>query len=115
MQGKANVLIVDDNIDMCRTMSLILRANGYNVDSAKDGTDAIEGVRQKQFDIVFMDIRMPRMNGVESYREIKKIRPETVVPTMVANREAVDGSEVDQIELEGVGRPVRIYRIEPKA
>lgn len=84
MQGKANILIVDDNIDMCKTMSLILRAGGYTVDTAKDGPDAIEGVRQEPFDIVFMDIRMPLMNGVESYKEIKKIRPETVVVMMTA-------------------------------
>ena len=67
----ASILIVDDNLSMCKTMSLILSRKGYSVKTAADGPEAIEKVREKSFDMIFMDIKMPVMDGVETYRRIK--------------------------------------------
>lgn len=80
----ASILIVDDNIGQCKTMSFILERNGYTVTSADNGPEAISIVEKSPFDIVFMDIKMPIMNGVETYKEIKKIRPGTKVIMMTA-------------------------------
>ena len=84
MEEKADVLIVDDNVSLCRTMSFVLGRQGYAVNTAQDGLEAIERVKERPFDMVFMDIKMPLMNGVETYRRIKKIRPEAVVMMMTA-------------------------------
>ncbi len=84
MGEKASILIVDDNISMCKTMSFILRHKGYSVISAYDGPEAIERVKEDPFDIIFMDIKMPSMDGVKTYKKIKKIRPEAVVVMMTA-------------------------------
>lgn len=84
MQEEASILIVDDNISLCKSMSFVLGRKGYTVNIAKDGLVAIEMVKQSSFDIIFMDIKMPLMNGVETYKEIKKIRPEAVVMMMTA-------------------------------
>ena len=46
--------------------------------------EAIERVKERAFDMVFMDIKMPLINGVETYKEIKKIKPEMVVIMMTA-------------------------------
>lgn len=81
---KASVLIVDDDAGLCKTMSLVLRRKGYAVTTAKDGPEALGMVRDRAFDIIFLDIKMPVMDGVETYRRIKKIRPETVVVMMTA-------------------------------
>ncbi len=81
---KANILIVDDNVSQCKTMSLILRRKGYAVATAHDGPEAIHWVQDRPFDMIFMDIKMPVMNGVETYRRIKEIRPEAVVVMMTA-------------------------------
>jgi DNA-binding NtrC family response regulator len=84
MKEKASILIVDDNASLCKTMSFVLRRQGYAVTTAKDGSEAIERVKENPFDMIFMDIKMPLMNGVETYRRIKKIRPEAVVMMMTA-------------------------------
>lgn len=81
---KASVLIVDDDISLCKTMSLVLRRKGYHVATAKDGPEALEILRESAFDIVFLDIRMPVMDGVETHRKIKQIRPQAVVMMMTA-------------------------------
>jgi two-component system response regulator HydG len=83
-QREASILIVDDNAGQCKTMSLILRRKGYAVATANDGPEAITAVQQRPFDMIFMDIKMPLMNGVEAHRRIKEIRPEAVVMMMTA-------------------------------
>jgi DNA-binding NtrC family response regulator len=84
MEEKASILIVDDDISLCKIMTLILGRKGYAVTTAQDGAEAIERVKEKAFDMIFMDIRMLPMNGVETYKRIKKIRPEAVVMMMTA-------------------------------
>jgi len=81
---KACILVVDDNIGLCKSMRLILGHKGYAVTLAGDGPEAIEKVKEEPFDIIFMDIKMPLMDGVETYRRIKKIRPEATVMMMTA-------------------------------
>lgn len=65
-------------------MALILSHKGYNVTTAISGKKAIELVTENSFDIIFLDIKMPIMNGVETYKRIKKIKPKTVVIMMTA-------------------------------
>ena len=84
MENKASVMIVDDNISACKTLSFILEEEGYDVTTAKDGPEAIAVVEERPFDIIFMDIRMPLMDGVETYRRIKRVRPDCVVVMMTA-------------------------------
>ena len=84
MEGKASILIADDNINFCKTMSFVLERKGYGVTTAKDGPEAIERVNERSFDVIFMDIKMPLMDGVQTYKRIKEIRPEAVVVMMTA-------------------------------
>ena len=84
MSEKSSILIVDDNVSLCKTLTYILMRKGHTVTTAKDGLEAIEKVKESPFDIIFMDIKMPLMNGVETYKRIKKIRPTSVVIMMTA-------------------------------
>jgi DNA-binding NtrC family response regulator len=84
MEKKASILIVDDNDSLCKTMSFTLEHKGYAVTTASDGYEAVERVEEKSFDIIFMDIKMPVMNGVETYKRLKNIRPEAIVMMMTA-------------------------------
>lgn len=84
MEAKANILLVDDNVSLTKTMSFALKRNGYAVTTAKDGREAIAKVKEQPFDMIFMDIKMPLLDGVETYKEIKKLRPEAVVMMMTA-------------------------------
>jgi two-component system response regulator HydG len=81
---KTSVLIVDDDQSLRWTMSLILEHKGYVVETAADGAEAVARVQERPFDIVLMDIRMPVMNGVQALKQIRVIRPQTVVVMMTA-------------------------------
>ena len=84
VQKKAKVLVVDDQIGMLETFTDILEDEGFNVVTADDGFAAIERVKEQSFDIIFMDIKMPGINGVQTFREIKKINPKIAVVMMTA-------------------------------
>lgn len=79
-----DILLVDDEPGMLETLTDLLEEFDYNVDSANNGEEALERIREKPYDIVFMDVKMPGINGVETFKEIKKIRPGTVVMMMTA-------------------------------
>ena len=82
--GQINILIVDDLHSMRMTLGGILEDEGYSVMTAEDGYHAIEAVGQRHFNIIFIDIKMPGIDGVQTFREIKKIDPDAAVVMMTA-------------------------------
>ncbi len=84
MMEKTNILVVDDLRSMRLTLGGILEDEGHNVVTAENGYEAIEAVRKTHFDIIFMDIKMPGIDGVQTFREVKKIDPKTAVIMMTA-------------------------------
>lgn len=80
--SKLKVLVVDDLRSMRTTLAGVIEDQGYDVTEVEDGYQAIEAVTNARYDLVFMDIKMPGINGVQTFREIKKIRPEAVVVMM---------------------------------
>lgn len=89
MGDRASILIVDDDVGMGETLSDIMEEKGYCTVIASDGYEAIQKVKEVDFDVVLMDIRMPGMDGVETFKQIKSIQPATAVVMMTAY--AVDG------------------------
>jgi CheY-like chemotaxis protein len=73
-----SILVVDDEVDTCRNLSDILTDLGYHVEVAHDGMSALEMVQHKPFDVALLDFKMPGMDGLTLYREIKKLRADTV-------------------------------------
>ncbi|MGA1843822.1 MAG: response regulator [bacterium] len=82
--NEVKILVVDDQPGMCETLLDILEDVGYNVESAQDGSAAIEMNRRATFDIILMDIIMPGINGVDALKLIKQINPDTTVILMTA-------------------------------
>jgi two-component system, NtrC family, response regulator HydG len=76
------VFIVDDDWDLAESLSIALEGSGCEVEIAHSGEEAIKIFREKDFDIAFMDVKLPGMNGVESFLEIKKIKPGAKVVMM---------------------------------
>jgi len=76
------ILVVDDQPGMRITLKGILTKKGYQVTVAEDGIQAIEAVKKENFRIIFMDVKMPGINGVEAFMKIKEINPKATVIMM---------------------------------
>jgi two-component system, NtrC family, response regulator HydG len=72
------ILVVDDDPDICDNLRDILNDLGYQVDTAHDGPSALELVDRQPYDIALLDLKMPGMDGLTLYREIKKRHAGTV-------------------------------------
>ncbi len=84
MAEKSRVLVVDDEEALRYLLSTELAAEGYEVETAGDGDEAIEAIKQKDYDVVLLDIKMPRVDGFEVLRFIKQNKPEIKVIMLTA-------------------------------
>ena len=67
------ILVVDDEKLICEEFQDILQEDGDQVDVAYSGLEALEKVKESQYDLVFLDVLMPRMEGREAFEKIRKI------------------------------------------
>lgn len=81
---KIYILIVDDEAGIRQTLQGILADEGHSVATAENGYEAIEKIKENPFDLIFMDVNLPQIDGVTAYKEIKKVRPEAAVIMMTA-------------------------------
>ena len=86
MAEKATVLIVDDDSNYVRATVDLLNEKGFDSIGVHSGHEAIDKVREMAFDVVLLDVRMPLMDGIETYRELKKISPQTALVFVTAYR-----------------------------
>ncbi len=73
---KVKVLVIDDEKIVRDFLARVLSMQAIEIKTVEDGFEAIEAVKQEKFDLAFIDIRMPGMNGLETFRELKKIDPD---------------------------------------
>ncbi|HSB32837.1 MAG TPA: sigma-54 dependent transcriptional regulator [Nitrospirota bacterium] len=81
---KANILVVDDEKDICMALNMLLTKEGYSVKEAYNGEQALERIKQENFDVVMTDIKMDKMDGFEVLKQAQTISPETAVIMMTA-------------------------------
>jgi len=72
MEPQFSILVVDDNENIREVLAVILSGSGYRCESAKNGLDAMQRVRQSRFDAVVTDLEMPEMDGIALTREIRQ-------------------------------------------
>jgi two-component system response regulator HydG len=87
------VLVVDDDADLRLTVASALSENHYLVEQAKDGEEAINRVRAGRFDLVLLDVNMPRMSGMEALKEIKSHDPSIIAIILTAFSNVRDAVE----------------------
>jgi len=74
MNGR--ILIVDDEEIVIRSCLRILAAENYEVDTSNDGLDALGKIHEKNYDVLILDIKMPKMDGMEVLQRVKEARPD---------------------------------------
>jgi len=83
METKAKILVIDDEQGIRDLLTFELGSCGYHVVTANDGIEGIEKVKKEKFDLVILDLKMPKLSGTETLKGIKKIDPpiEAIVAT----------------------------------
>lgn len=85
MNKKGTILVADDDEAVLDTTSTFLEFFGYNVIQAKDGPDAISKYKENKPGLVFLDVKMPKMNGYQAFFEIEEEFPEAKVIFITAH------------------------------
>ena len=98
---KKRILIVDDEPNMLVTLTDIINNVGYETVTVENGSRAVETAREQAFDVILMDFKMEGLNGVETFREIRKIHPDVKVIFITAYYH--EGSVKDAIVEGAVG------------
>ncbi|MEK6531780.1 MAG: response regulator [Deltaproteobacteria bacterium] len=78
-QGRKKILIVDDEESVCVGMREMLNDAGYSAFYATDGKGAIKAMADAEYSLIFMDMIMPGMSGLETFRKIKEIKSSQTV------------------------------------
>lgn len=79
-----HILVIDDDEAIRKSFALALEDTGYKVDTAESGEKGIEMERKTRYGLIFLDLKMPGMNGVETLREIRKIDEDVPVYVITA-------------------------------
>ncbi len=87
--GNEPILIVDDDADICDTLTQILEVQGYEVLSAKSGEEAVMMTKGTSFQIAFIDVKLPKIDGLETLLRLKEINPDIIVIMMTGFRNEV--------------------------
>ncbi|WP_235775519.1 MULTISPECIES: response regulator [Paenibacillus] len=79
-----NILVAEDNEVNQIVLRKMLEKRGHAVSMVSDGQEAVEALKTDTYDLVFMDVQMPRMNGLEAVRMIKDTMPSEEIPVIIA-------------------------------
>lgn len=67
------ILVVDDELDVNISLHMVLETNGFKVDSYSDPREVLQNFRPGVYGLIILDIKMPHLNGLTLYRELKKL------------------------------------------
>ncbi len=87
----AKILIVDDEASIRRTLRDILEYEKYEVDETKDGMECLVKLKKEKYDVIIMDIKMPKMDGIEALERIQMIAADTPV-IMISGHANIDSA-----------------------
>ncbi len=106
MMNNIQILWADDEIEMLKSHLLFLKEKGYEVMPVTNAHDAIDAVKEKHFDVVFLDENMPGLSGLEALPQIKAIHPQ--MPVVMITK-----SEEENIMEDAIGQQIADYLIKP--
>jgi signal transduction histidine kinase/ActR/RegA family two-component response regulator len=115
LQAQPHILIVDDNATNRVVAQALCEMFGCTSECAEDGVEAVEAVQSRRFDLVLMDIKMPRMDGVQATQSIRALKgPEKDVPiiALTANADPDDAKHYVSIGMASVvEKPIKPERL----
>ena len=103
---KIRILLVDDEKEYVETLAERLRTRGFHVTEAFSGDEAVEKLKEYNFDVTVLDVKMPGMSGIEALDEIKKLNPLTEVLMLT-------GHGTIETAIEGMKKGAYDYLLKP--
>jgi DNA-binding response OmpR family regulator len=100
-QSQIHILVVDDERNIRKNLTMVLEASGYLVDAASDGEEAIAKCKERRPDIAFVDVQMPKMGGLEVLSHIRALSRKTAVVMLTAygtTKRAVDAMKLGAVD-----------------
>lgn len=102
------ILIVDDDRDFLESLQLIIFEEGHQVHTVSNGHDALIQYKKLRPDIVFLDVRMPGIDGYDAFMSIRKYDPEAKVVFMSGyTLDVVKYAEVEKFAVDTISKPIR--------
>lgn len=92
------IMLIEDNIDMCRMLQLQLRSNKYNVFTAHDGEEGLKKIYQHHPDIIITDLMMPGMDGMELLRNVRQDFNISHIPVIVLTAKNTEEDKLTSIK-----------------
>jgi len=83
MADKKKILVVDDEPDMQKYICTLLEDNGYETESASNGNEALQKIKEAKYDCITLDMSMPEKSGIRFYRDIKEMDNMKDVPVVI--------------------------------
>jgi excisionase family DNA binding protein len=108
-QGRARVLVVDDEASIRDLLSKTLALAEYDVDTAADASTALGRVRAAEYDLLIADLRMPGMDGLTLIRQVKRIRAE--LPVIIITGFSTESSAIEAVNLGVAGYLRKPFRV----
>lgn len=103
------ILVIDDDEGIRKLFLLSLEGKGFQIDTAESGEKSIELMQQTKYDLIYLDLKMPGMNGVETLRELRKMNKDVPVYIITAFHEEyfdqLKAVEQDGIDFELLKKP----------
>jgi DNA-binding response OmpR family regulator len=103
---KIKILWTDDEVEALKPHIFFLEEKGYEIDTCSNGTDTIDLVKQKRYDLIFLDENMPGLSGIETLKLIREVR--TDIPVVMITK----SDEEDLMET-AIGAEIADYLIKP--
>lgn len=110
--GRPRVLVVDDEASIRDLLSKTLALAEYDVDTAPDGRSAVANLRDRTYDLMITDLRMPGMDGLTLIHEAKRLAPR--LPVVIITAHSTEATAIESVNLGVSGyltKPFRIAKI----
>ena len=112
MAAKGTILVVDNEVDQLEMMKGILERIGYETGITDNPIQALEMVKAKAFDLVFIDLIMPEVDGTDLCEQIKRIRPETGIYAYSGHAHLYSPDRLERVGFAGtINKPATIQEI----
>ena len=111
LNKRPKIMVVDDDEALRLIVARILEDAGFDLTTACDGFEGVEMATANHFDLIIMDVRMPGIDGVEAFRRIKEVSPESIVIMLTGYNDRHLQQALDEGELEVLYKPFDTDRL----